>query len=257
MVGFNINSQARQRALLLHYGGPDLHDIFDTLPDTGTDEELKPAIDALNKYFNPKKNVDFETIIFRRATQEADETVNMFCTRLRKLAINCDFPDKDRENKTQIIDNCTSEILRKKALEKDRSLDKILEIARTLELSNSRAQEVNSSSQVTLGKIQSARPNMTQNRRPNQNSHNRACYFCGFDYPHTGICPAQGKQCASCGKMNHFARVCRGGGSTHPRSENYRQSNTWSNFNARTKETHTGETVNRGKHTGRNNYAYG
>ena len=35
---------------------------------------------------------------------------------------------------------------------------------------------------------------------------------CGFDWPHPGgmdACPAKGKTCKSCGKMNHFESVCK------------------------------------------------
>ena len=37
----------------------------------------------------------------------------------------------------------------------------------------------------------------------------RICYLCGGPYPHSSKCPASGKQCSACGKLNHFARVCR------------------------------------------------
>ena len=36
------------------------------------------------------------------------------------------------------------------------------------------------------------------------------CRNCGGMYPHVGNCPAKNKQCKSCGKYNHFAKVCRG-----------------------------------------------
>ena len=88
MIGFNITPGKHQRALLLHYGGEELEDIFDILEHTGLAEQIKPAIDALTEYFTPKKNTVFEAIIFRDAVQEAHETVDQFCTRLRKLAKN-------------------------------------------------------------------------------------------------------------------------------------------------------------------------
>ncbi len=45
--------------------------IFDTLPNTGTEDELEPALNALNVYFTPKskKNVVYEIIIFHEAQQ--------------------------------------------------------------------------------------------------------------------------------------------------------------------------------------------
>ncbi|CAC5394862.1 unnamed protein product [Mytilus coruscus] len=35
------------------------------------------------------------------------------------------------------------------------------------------------------------------------------CRNCGGDFPHANKCPAFGKSCNSCKKMNHFAAVCR------------------------------------------------
>ena len=36
-----------------------------------------------------------------------------------------------------------------------------------------------------------------------------SCGNCGGTYPHFRACPARGKDCKSCGKIGHFARVCR------------------------------------------------
>ena len=40
MVGFDIDNNARKRALLLYYGGPELHDLFDGLAYTGEDDDF-------------------------------------------------------------------------------------------------------------------------------------------------------------------------------------------------------------------------
>ena len=47
------------------------------------------------------------------------------------------------------------------------------------------------------------------NRRPSISKPNNKCRNCGGQYPHDGDCPARGKDCKACGKMNHFARQCR------------------------------------------------
>jgi len=44
----------RQRALLLHYAGEDVNEIFDTLEGTG--EDFATAKQKLKDYFAPKKN---------------------------------------------------------------------------------------------------------------------------------------------------------------------------------------------------------
>ena len=53
-------------------------------------------------------------------------------------------------------------------------------------------------------------PNMYQNypRFNNQNFANQTCANCGMMHP-MGTCPAQGRACRACGRLNHFARNCR------------------------------------------------
>ena len=58
MVSFKITSEKRQRALLTFYGGDELTDTLESLDDTGTDEEIEPAIEALTRYFTPARNCE-------------------------------------------------------------------------------------------------------------------------------------------------------------------------------------------------------
>ena len=43
----------------------------------------------------------------------------------------------------------------------------------------------------------------------NYKSQQKTCYRCGGEFPHANKCPALGKTCSSCGKTDHFSRVCR------------------------------------------------
>ena len=60
MVSFKITCEKRQRALLRFYGGDELIDILESLDDTGTNEEIEPAIEALTRYFTPARNCEEE-----------------------------------------------------------------------------------------------------------------------------------------------------------------------------------------------------
>jgi hypothetical protein len=33
--------------------------------------------------------------------------------------------------------------------------------------------------------------------------------MCGFEYPRKNSCPAKGKKCNNCGRLNHFTKCCR------------------------------------------------
>ena len=80
MAAMDVKEESRKRALLLHYSGEEVNDLFDTLPDTGEDNDYKGACEALTRYFTPKKNVSFEIFKFRNLKQESHETVDEFHT---------------------------------------------------------------------------------------------------------------------------------------------------------------------------------
>lgn len=103
LTACGIKDNAQKCALLHHLGGSDVHDIFATMEDTGDDKD----------YFTPKKNVPYERHIFRQAVQEQGESVDSFVSRLKQLAVTCDFGDhKDDFIHDQVIDKCTSTALR-------------------------------------------------------------------------------------------------------------------------------------------------
>ena len=61
LVALNINTEARKRALLLHYGGFSLQDIYESLDNTGT--TLAELNTAFTTYFEPK-----QTNVLKRGT---------------------------------------------------------------------------------------------------------------------------------------------------------------------------------------------
>ncbi|CAB4018501.1 Hypothetical predicted protein, partial [Paramuricea clavata] len=133
----------KKRALLLYQAGEATQEIFDTLSETGEDNDYKTAIEKLDEYFSPKKNVDYKIFQFRQAKQNADEPTDQFATRLRKLAAHCEFHDVDHEIKSAIIQNCRSKHLRRYALRQDKvTLTELLSKARTLENSEQQAKGI-------------------------------------------------------------------------------------------------------------------
>lgn len=73
--------------------------------------------------------------IFRQAVQEQGESVDSFVSKLKQLAVTCDFGDhKDDFIRDQVIDKCTSTALRRRLLrDKDLTLFMLQDIARTME----------------------------------------------------------------------------------------------------------------------------
>ena len=144
LVGMHITDTTQKRALLLHYAGPDVDDIFETLSDTGEAKDYKKAVECLNAYFVPKHNTVYEEYQFRQAKQRDGETLATYHTRLRQLAKHCGFTDVDKELRTQIVFGCTSQKLRLRALRDDLSLTALLEGGRANEISEKQAREMQS-----------------------------------------------------------------------------------------------------------------
>lgn len=85
-----VTTQQR-RALLLHLAGPDVQDVFFTLPNKGEAKDYKAAVDALNAYFVPQVNAANARHSSHKLFQNQGETVQQFCTHLRQAAKDCDF----------------------------------------------------------------------------------------------------------------------------------------------------------------------
>jgi hypothetical protein len=112
IVATDIDDPKHQNALLLHYIGEEVNDIFETLTVSAPAEGetvLNVTIKALSEYFTPKQNPVFKEYKFCNAKQTHNEALMMYYTRLKQLSLTCEFHDADREIKSQIIQHGRSQ----------------------------------------------------------------------------------------------------------------------------------------------------
>ena len=107
LVAADIKDDGRKRALLLYQAGPEVYEIFKTLEEDEA-KDFESAVKVLTEYFEPEKNVMYQTYVFKEATQGKEESIDEFHTRLRGLAEHSEFTDADFEVKMQIVTNATS-----------------------------------------------------------------------------------------------------------------------------------------------------
>ena len=189
--------------------------MFETLtvpePTEGSDE-YKTAVKAFTDYFEPQKCVDHHVYVFRQESQKSGENITEFYTRLQLLARKCEFANTDLEIKRQIIQGTSSVRLRRKAIEQNLNLEGLLKAARPMETADEQTSEIEKQQSHAVGcgnnKTSDDREE-NSNGPPKLGSRSTKCGICGGSYPHQGTCPAQGKKCMNCGKLNHFAKVCR------------------------------------------------
>ena len=138
LLAMNVSSsdaeKVHKKALLMHYMCAASFDIYDTVKEDN--DEYKYVKDKMDTYFIPKNNSEFERHLFRKVYQKEGET-RPYCTRLRQLSINCDFPSNtcNQEIKMQMVEGVRSLKLRIKGMGIPMTLDEFMELGKTIELS--------------------------------------------------------------------------------------------------------------------------
>ena len=232
-------------AILLNTIGPDAVEVYNTfvLP-----EEEAAKYDAVVKAFDefclPKRNEVYEAFIFYNRNQQQNEPFDNFLMDVKKLVKNCNFNDQDRMLRDRIVMGILDKGLQKRMLECDKlDLQKATDMARIAEQTKKQMEYMHkpetsstldalSQSKVKynyLDKSTSKKQNYSQNKIKNnsnnfnsfakdantQNSNKSEnflgrinnCKYCKLNHM-PKKCPAFGKQCLNCGKLNHYAVAC-------------------------------------------------
>ena len=149
-----VKESRQQKVLLLHTAGMDFQNIFETLTDPSHPERTSPdphnefqkAVRTLDSHFVPKINAPYERHLFHRVEPKDSETVEQYVARLRAEGKLCEYGDSLHEHiRDQLLYTCKSMSLRKELLGEGSSLtlDKSLELARTVEAVDLQATTMN------------------------------------------------------------------------------------------------------------------
>jgi len=221
---------------LLYAGGDAIESLYERLKTDGDGYEA--IVKKIREDLNPTTNKTFNIYTFRTVKQLDQEPFKEFVQRLRDKAQFFAFTSLEEEMKQQIIQGCVSDELRKKLLSNsnwslaemmkkattDESVDQQLRLFRGKEgdrvnVMKFRPGYASRREAIQLNKKRTYQTSPARHVSyhdgsppPKQTSTTRAaCYNCGGEYPHTRprTCPAKGKICPICHKLNHFAEVCR------------------------------------------------
>ena len=201
-------SDSVQTATMLHCLGPAVQRIFRTLH--GKKEKYIEAVEALESYFAPKRNVVAKRYKFRSRKQNADEAIDAYLTSLRELVKTCEFGTlEDEMLRDQIVEKSYSEQLKQRLLaHEELDLAKTLRIARSNESAIRKARLL--SGQETKDDVISVdRLNNPSKQNKNYNNANFKRHQCGSVGHKPEECRAISMKCNNCQKIGHLARVCR------------------------------------------------
>lgn len=237
-----LESQQDKRAQLAYLGGPGLQELLRYLPGVNQVPHVAAdppyydvAIKCLDDYFEPFRRKTYERHLFHQIIQRPEERFTDFVMRLRKQIARCSYNPcvVDELIADRIAQGCSSEDLRTKLLQKDRSLEEIIALGTSLAESLQQSKkfgkpsvpirqehEVNSVARpprrIFQGNQRSGVRNIAPNGSQTSSNDRFICYGCGRRGHTQGSfeCPAKQTKCASCGKMGHWAKRCynRGGG---------------------------------------------
>ena len=185
---FNIRDASDRKDALLIFGGNEITRLDKWLPDPrGQLDDYEKVKKKLNDYYVPQINKFYARYVFCKLRPKPRERIMTYYIRLREQSYECDFGDSCEDRILEhLIQTVRNTQLIQKCLRKEWTLFHFLQEAK---------------------KTEDIREQMCYMG----NDVSKACGYCGLFgvHPRGWACPAFGKRCYRCNKIDHFAVVCR------------------------------------------------
>ena len=235
-------AERKKKAALLALGGQQLRELYNTLEDNGN--TYTAAKNVITNHFKGTKNLTAERYkFFCMRPLSSQETHNQWATRLKTKGKDCEFENMNLKEAIKLVMTLHTPLpkLQTAIIRDDMSYDQMMKLAQSIELANREVSFMKSSS-IEPGTTSSQTPEdidlnaidinklakfaeqkgmrLTMRRQQQGiRKHTRTveqCRYCG-ESPHNknNTCKARGATCDSCGKKNHFAKVCESSKKIH------------------------------------------
>jgi hypothetical protein len=224
----NNEDEEVQVASLKYCMGYDAEEIVKTFGLTSAEEKnFSVVLKKFEAYFKPKVNVIRLRRIFQRRLQHSTESEELYLRSLYTAAQDCEFGILKKERiRDQFIAGLRDDRLAEKlehlylSNRDSFTLDLVVEYTRTYcDVKEGRKREDKYVVKECVQEVSDdcyieavSNNQFTKNKQPHSGRMN--CSYCGLVHQ-PKKCPAYGRQCAACGKQNHFAKVCRSRPTNH------------------------------------------
>ena len=229
----NKEEEEVQVCTLLYSLGSQAEQIVRTFTynEDGDENKYDVVLDLLDKYFVPKVNLVHERAKFYQRAQQHGESMEEYIRVLHELADNCEFGTAKTENVRDrlVIGVLDKDLSQKLQMVTDLDLVKACRMARQYEQIKAQVKEQSGATATALSEVThehkrpySVRPKgafkperRDEDRPPRQqrsdggNTAHGKCMRCGKQHGQRDMCPARRAECRKCGKIGHYAVVCR------------------------------------------------
>ena len=175
-------------------------------------KKLQSYYDGFEQYVKPRSNIIYNRHKFQSRMQNQDETFEQFVTELQLLVKDCGYDKNDEMVRDRIVTGVKNSKIREKPLNvgSDLTFAKTLDIARAYEISHTQCSAIEDKrvNSVTSKKTPSSRNPAKHEYRSGTEKQQISCGKCGYDHVKQQ-CPAYGKRCNRCKKLNHFQKMCK------------------------------------------------
>ena len=202
-------NEERAAYILIWVGieGREIFNSWNLTPEQGQDYAF--LFTQFRKHTEPQKNTLFSRYIFQTRRQKDDESFVAFATDLRNLAKECSYDKPEEMVRDRIVAGINNEDVREKLLTEGDSLTmtKAIQIATTHETTQAQLKSMAGSSMTS--KHQQAEVDAIKKKtyRQNKDRETFTCKNCGGKHEKRQ-CPAFGKKCNFCHKLNHYEKQC-------------------------------------------------
>ncbi|XP_048745965.2 uncharacterized protein K02A2.6-like [Ostrea edulis] len=199
--------------------GADALDIFDGLQFDSEDDkkDIDKVLEKFESFCIGQTNETYERYTFYKRDQEINENIDTYVAILRSLAKTCKFDALENDIiRDRIVLGIRDNGTRKKLLQEAKlDLRKCVDICRANEKSTSQLKTMEEVHAVKFKTMRKTKPlRTTQAHRKDfkqvpETKVQKECLYCGKEHLfRKELCPAWGKTCRKCNKMNHFSSKC-------------------------------------------------
>ncbi|XP_031353843.1 uncharacterized protein LOC116178478 [Photinus pyralis] len=153
----------KQAPYLLHYMGPDAYDVLcDKLsPEVPVQKTYEELVNYMKTHYNPEPLEIAEIFRFLQRRQHEGESTQDFLTSLQKLATKCNYGTYLKKAlRNQFVFGLRNQAIQSRLLEhKDLTVEKAVEVAKSMEVSQRDAAQLHNAHRGTVQSITPAYKN--------------------------------------------------------------------------------------------------